>query len=158
MTMTLPVRRGRGALPVWDPFREIEDLRTRMEGLMRSTFPFSVAGPAEPGRAETWAPLSDIEETEDAYLVELEVPGVDKDEIIVEVSEGELDVHGEIREKERSGVVRKQTRHIGQFDYRTSLPPNSDTENISAELTNGVLTVRVPKGEQARPHRVEISG
>ncbi|MER6012491.1 Hsp20/alpha crystallin family protein [Streptomyces bluensis] len=156
--MTLPVRRGRGASPVWDPFREIEDLRTRMEQLMRSTFPFSGAGPAEPGAVQTWAPLSDVEETEDAYLVELELPGVDKDRITVEVSEGELDVHGEIEAREHAGVVRRQSRHIGEFDYRTSLPPNSDTEHISAELTNGVLSVRVPKAEQAKPHRIEISG
>jgi HSP20 family protein len=90
--------------------------------------------------------------------VELELPGVDKDQITVEVAEGELDIHGEIKEKERSGVVRRQTRHIGQFDYRTSLPSNSDTEHVSAELANGVLTVRVPKAEKGKPQRIEISG
>ncbi|WP_346656974.1 Hsp20/alpha crystallin family protein [Streptomyces sp. F001] len=81
-----------------------------------------------------------------------------KDQITVEVTDVELDVHGEIKEKERSGVVRRHTHHIGQFDYRTNLPPNSDTEHISAELTNGVLTVRVPKTEKAKPHRIEITG
>ena len=54
-------------------------------------------------------------------------------------------------------MVRRHTRHIGQFDYRTSLPPDSDIEHISAELTHGVLTVRVPKAEQAKPHRIEIA-
>ncbi|KUL22196.1 Hsp20/alpha crystallin family protein [Streptomyces regalis] len=156
--MTLPVRRGRGALPMWDPFREIEDLRTRMDQLMRSTFPFPGAGFLEAGKAEMWAPLADVEDTEDAYLVELELPGVEKDQLTVEVAEGELDVHGEIKEKERTGVVRHHARHIGQFDFRTSLPSNCDTEHISADLTNGVLTVRVPKAERARPQRIEISG
>ncbi|MCD9876351.1 Hsp20/alpha crystallin family protein [Streptomyces guryensis] len=152
--MTLPVRHGRGAFPVWDPFRELEELHTRMDRLMQSAFP----GGGEPGVAGVWAPLADIEDTEDAYLVELELPGVDKDQITVEVSQSEIDVHGEIKEKERAGVVRRQARHIGQFDYRTSLPPNSDTEHISADLTNGVLTVRVPKAEKAKPRRVEITG
>lgn len=102
--MTQPVRRGRSAHPVWDPFREIEDLRTRMDRLMHATFP--VAGFPEFDTAEVWAPLADVEDTEDAYLVELELPGVEKDQITVEVGESELDVHGEIKEKERTGVVR----------------------------------------------------
>lgn len=121
---------------------------------MRSTFP--IAG--EFGAVEAWSPLADIEDTEDAYLVELELPGVGKDQITVEVTDSELDVHGEIKAKERTGVVWRHTRHISQFDYRTSPPPNSDTEHISAELTNGVLIVRVPKAEKARSHRIEITG
>jgi HSP20 family protein len=125
-----------------------------MDRLMQSAFP----GGGELGAAGAWAPLADVEDTEDAYLVELDLPGVDKDQITVEVTESELDVHGEIKEKERAGVVRRQTRRIGQFDYRTSLPPNSDTEHVSAELTNGVLSVRVPKAEKDKPHRIEISG
>lgn len=152
--MTLPVRRSRGAVPVWDPFREREDLHSRMDRLLQSAFP----GVGEFGTTEAWAPLADVEDTEDAYLVELELPGVSKDQITVEIADGELDVHGEIKEKERTGVVRRHARHIGQLDYRTSLPPNSDTEHISADLTNGVLTVRVPKAEKAKPHRIEISG
>ena len=152
--MTLPVRRGRGTFPAWDPFRELEELHSRMDRLMQSAFP----GGGEPGTARAWAPPADIEDTEDAYLVELELPGVEKDQITVEIAEGELSVHGEIKERERTGVVRRQTRHIGQFDYRTSLPPNADTEHVSAELTNGVLTVRVPKAEKGKPHRIEIGG
>ncbi|KUO06260.1 Hsp20/alpha crystallin family protein [Streptomyces caeruleatus] len=154
--MTHPVRRSTGAHPAWDPFREIEDLRTRMDRLMHATFP--ITGFPEFDTAEAWAPLTDVEDREDAYLVELELPGVDKDQITVEVVEGELDVHGEIKERERTGVVRRHTRRIGQFDYRATLPPNADTEHVSADLTNGVLTVRVPKTERGKSQRVEITG
>ncbi|MCK8437249.1 Hsp20/alpha crystallin family protein [Streptomyces sp. D2-8] len=152
--MTQPARRSRGSLPVWDPFRELEELHTRMDRLMQSAFP---AG-AELGGAGVWAPLADIEDTEDAYLVELDLPGVAKDDITVEVTDSEIDVHGEIKEKERAGVVRRRSRHVGAFDYRTSLPPNTDTAHVSAELTNGVLTVRVPKAEKGTAQRIEISG
>ncbi|MET7687737.1 Hsp20/alpha crystallin family protein [Streptomyces sp. NPDC005483] len=94
--------------------------------------------------------------------MELELPGVAKDQITVEVAEGELDIHSEIREKEHTGTVRRQTPRIGQFDYRTILPPNSDTEHISADLNNGVLTVKVPKTEKGkasahRDHRLSRS-
>ncbi|MDT0396625.1 MULTISPECIES: Hsp20/alpha crystallin family protein [Streptomyces] len=155
--MTLPVHRNRGQVSGWDPFRELEELRTRMDQLMHSTFPFPGSGFAQ-AEAGAWAPLADVEDTEDAYLMELEVPGVDKDRITVEVGDGELDIHGEIEEKERTGVLRRQARHAGEFGYRTSLPANADTESITAELANGVLTVRVPKAEKAKQHRIEITG
>ncbi|WP_328336346.1 Hsp20/alpha crystallin family protein [Streptomyces violaceus] len=83
---------------------------------------------------------------------------MEKEQITVEVDEGELDIHGDIKEKEHTGVVRRHTRRIGQFDYRTTLPPNSDTEHVSADLTDGILTVRVPKTEKGKAHRIEITG
>ncbi|OSP33703.1 MULTISPECIES: Hsp20/alpha crystallin family protein [unclassified Streptomyces] len=152
--MTHPVRHGRGGLSA--TLHELDDLRARMDQLMHAVFP--IGGYPESGTGEPWAPLADIVDTEDAYLVELELPGVDKDQITVEVAEGELDIHGEIKEKEHTGVVRRHARRMGRFDYRTTLPPNSDTEHVSADLTSGVLTVRVPKTETGRGHRIEITG
>ncbi|MFG2512261.1 Hsp20/alpha crystallin family protein [Streptomyces sp. NPDC048584] len=102
--------------------------------------------------------MADVEDTEDAYLMELEVPGVDKDRITVEVRDGEHGIHGEIKEKERTAVLRGQARRVGEFDHRTSLPPNVGTGSITAELADGVLTVRVPKAGRAEPHRIEITG
>lgn len=152
--MTHPARHSTTASPV--ALRELDDLRARVDQLMHAAF----AGGGWPtfGGSEPWAPAADIEDAEDAYLVELELPGMDKEQITVEVSDGELDVHGEVRQKERTGAVRRHTRRIGQFDYRTTLPPNADAEHISAELNNGVLTVRVPKTEKGKARRVEITG
>ncbi|GAA2676032.1 Hsp20/alpha crystallin family protein [Streptomyces aculeolatus] len=152
--MTKPARRSSGALQTWDPFREMQDLHTRLDRLVQSAVP-AVPGSGAPG---AWAPLADIEDTEDAYLMEFEIPGVDKDDIAVEITDSEISVHGEIQEKERTGVVRRRARHVGEFDYRASLPSNSDTGHVSAELANGVLTVRVPKAEKAEPRRIEIEG
>ncbi|MBT2493237.1 Hsp20/alpha crystallin family protein [Streptomyces sp. ISL-96] len=104
-----------------------------------------------------WEPAGDIEETDDAYVLELDLPGLRKDQVSVEVLDSELAVHGEVKEKERTGVVRRQTRRVGQFDYRMSLPADADAERISAELTNGVLTVHVPRAEKAKPRRIEIT-
>ncbi|GAA0630814.1 Hsp20/alpha crystallin family protein [Streptomyces thermocarboxydovorans] len=154
--MTQPTQHN--ALTVWNPLRELEDLQARMDHLLRTTFPFPGAGFPENGGTDAWIPAADVEETEDAYLVELELPGVKKDQITVEVSEGELAIHGEIKEKERTGVIRRNTRRIGRFDYRMALPSNVDTEHIGAELTEGILTVRVPKAEKSKPQRIEIRG
>ncbi|KOT42660.1 heat-shock protein Hsp20 [Streptomyces caelestis] len=152
--MTHPVRHSRSGLPA--ALHELDDLRTRMDQLMHAVFP--IGGPLEFGAGEPWAPLADVVDAEDAYLVELDLPGVDKDQVTVEVAEGELGIHGEIEEKEHAGVVRRHSRRTGRFDYRTTLPPNSDTEHVSADLTSGVLTVRVPKTETGKAHRVEITG
>jgi HSP20 family protein len=90
--------------------------------------------------------------------VELELPGMVKDQITVEVAEGEFDVHGEVKQREHTGAVRRHTRRVGQFDYRTTLPPTSGIEHISADLANGVLTVRDPKTEQGKAQCIEITG
>lgn len=67
-------------------------------------------------------------------------------------------MHGEIEEKERTGVLRHRTRRTGRFDCRVTLPQDTDEEHISAELADGVLTVTVPKAQKAKPRRIEITG
>ncbi|MGV9531610.1 Hsp20/alpha crystallin family protein [Streptomyces cellulosae] len=154
--MTQPVRRDRGQISGWAPLRELEELQARMDQLMQSTFPFPTRPLSEIGE-DPWAPLADVEDTEDAYVMELELPGVKKDDVTVEVTDGELDIHGEVKDKERKGVLRRQTRRIGRFSYRTTLPQNADTDKITADLAHGILTVRVPKAASAMPRRIEIS-
>ncbi|WP_251016603.1 Hsp20/alpha crystallin family protein [Streptomyces sp. ISL-99] len=85
------------------------------------------------------------------------MPGAKKDDITVELNAGELSVHGEIKEKERTGVLRSRTRRTGQFDYRVPLPQDTDEEHVTAELADGVLTVKVPKAQKTKPRRIEIT-
>ncbi len=92
-----------------------------MDQLMQSTFPFPTRPLSEIGE-DPWAPLADVEDTEDAYVMELELPGAKKDDVTVEVTDGELDIHGEVKDKERKGVLRRQTRRIGRFSYRDPPP------------------------------------
>lgn len=148
--MMLPVRRE-SSTARWDLLREFQDLSERMGRLWASAVP----GGGGLGPDVPWEPAGDIEETDDAYVLELDLPGLRKDHVSVEVLDSELAVHGEVKEKERTGVIRRQTRKVGQFDYRMSLP--ADAERISAELADGVLTVRVPRAEKAKPRRIEIT-
>jgi HSP20 family protein len=69
----------------------------------------------------------------------------------------ELTVTGEVKERERAGLLRSRTRRIGEFEYRVTLPNDVDAEKIDASLTEGVLTVRVPKSKRAKPRRIEIT-
>jgi len=150
--MPLPVRR-RGSAPQarqpWDPFRELADLQERMNQLWES------AWGGDPADA-VWSPLVDIEETEDAWLVEADLPGVRKEDIKIELSDSELEISGEVRERERKGVLRRRTRRTGRFEYRVTLPGDFDADKVEASLNQGVLTVRIPKPERSRPRRIEI--
>jgi HSP20 family protein len=119
-----------------------------MGRLVQSTFSQSDGG--------AWMPLADLEETEDAWIVEADLPGVDRKDVNVEFRDSELLITGEVMEKEHTGVVRRRARKRGQFEYRVTLPGDVNAEQIEANLHNGVLTVRVPKSEAAKPRRIEV--
>jgi HSP20 family protein len=151
--MTLPVVRNSQPAARWDPFAEFENLYDRMGQLMGSVS----GGPVRQLAALPWSPLADVSETDDAYLIEADLPGVRQDQVSVEVSGGDLVISGEITSRERAGVLRRATRRQGRFEYRTMLPADADPEQVSASLADGVLTVRVAKAETARPRRIEIT-
>jgi HSP20 family protein len=146
--MTLPVRRRETASPAWEPWRELEDLYDRMGRLVRASFgDLGAAG---------WSPGLDLEETDDAYVAELELPGVKKDDLDVEVAGNQVRVHGEVKERQRTGLLHRQTRRMGVFDYAFTVPGEVDAERIEASLADGVLTIRAPKVEAAKPRRIQI--
>ena len=151
--MALPATRNDTAphtRDLWDPFPEFSDLRRQMNELLDS---LSSTRPAGDG---AWSPLVDIEETDDAWTVEAELPGVKKDNIQIDASDSELVITGKIKEREQKGALRRRTRRTGRFEYRVTLPGDVDKDNIDASLTDGVLTVRIPKPERAKARQVEI--
>jgi HSP20 family protein len=139
--MALPAVRSYNSLGRWDPFREFEDLFTQLGRYSQ----------------DTWAPLADVTETENGYLVELDVPGVKREDITVDLNGTDLSVTGELKERERTGLFRHRTRRTGKFSYRLTLPRNLDSEKVEAKLADGVLTVEVPKKDAAKPRRIEIT-
>lgn len=140
-----PVRR-------FEPFQELEDLQNQMGQLIESVL--TPARVTDGGAA--WSPFVDIEETEDAWIVEAELPGVDRKDVAVELRDSELEISGDIKERERKDVIRRQTRRTGRYEYRVALPGQADADRIDASLHDGVLMVRVPKTEKTRPRRIEV--
>ncbi|WP_446465975.1 Hsp20/alpha crystallin family protein [Streptomyces sp. BRA346] len=154
----MPVRRHRGAGPLerprgWsrNPLAEFDELLSQMGGLLEST-----VGAAPPALT-AWVPAADVTEADDAYRVEVDLPGVRRADVDVEVSGQELTVSGEIGEREREGVLRRSTRRTGRFEYRMLLPAEVNTEAVRAEMADGVLTITVPKAEAVKPRHVEIT-
>jgi HSP20 family protein len=102
------------------------------------------------------APLADVEESDDAYTIDVELPGVRKDDISLEVGEGRLTVTGERHERQRVGLLRHRTRTTGRFRLAVTLPLEVDGNGVTATLDHGVLTVTVPKAERSRRRRIPI--
>jgi HSP20 family protein len=151
--MAVTERRSTATPQRWEPLQDFEQVAERMQRLLDQTF----GGEALPiAAAATWTPPVDIEETDDAYIVEAEVPGIKKKDVNIELVGNELTISGEIKEKERVGLVRRRTRRTGAFEYRVSFPNPVDGQNIDAKLDDGVLTVRVPKAEREQRRKIEI--
>jgi HSP20 family protein len=146
--MALPVLRSSDTVSRWDPFREFEDLRGGLDAWLQSAF----RGVA------VWSPAADVSETADAYLLADDLPGLEREDVTVELVDTTLVITGELKEREQTGWFRSRTRRRGRFEYRTTLPHEIDAERIEANLGNGVLTVRMPKSEAVKPRRIEITG
>jgi HSP20 family protein len=146
--MTLPVRSPSRSAARWDPLRELDELYERVNTLWQSGLS---------GALDQWSPLADVEETDDAYTVEIDLPGVAREDVDIQLDDRRLTVSGDIEEKERKGILHRRTRRVGRFHYSVTLPGDVDADDVSAQLHDGVLTVRVPKSAQAKPRRIPIS-
>jgi HSP20 family protein len=155
MSQTLPERRTTTQPERWEPLSEIDQVTDRMRRLLEQTFgSFGWTSPLI--ERAGWSPPVDLEETDDAYVVEAELPGVKREDVNIELVGNELAITGEVREQERTGTLRRKTRRTGRFDYRLSLPSHVDPEKVDASLSEGVLKVKVPKSERAQRRRIEI--
>jgi HSP20 family protein len=150
---SLPVRRSGRNLTIVNPTREFEDIYDRMGQLMNVAFGVT---PAE--LIDTpWSPLADLSETDDAYVVQVDLPGVHKDQVQVQLQDRELIITGEVSESQR-GRRHRSSRRTGRFEFRTYLPGEVKADAVTARLSDGVLTVTVPKSEAAKPRKIEITG
>jgi HSP20 family protein len=156
MVVALPVRRGNDRRPhtaetgSWEPLAERERLSRQLAAQLDSWRQLpSVLGDA-------FVPLADVEETAEAYLVEIELPGVKKPDLDIEIAGRRMVVAGERKERQRRGILRTRERTVGRFQYEVTFPGDVDESNIEANLDEGVLSVRVPKPERDRPRRIEV--
>ena len=156
MSQLLPERRRTGAPERWEPFQEFEQVTERMRRMLEETFGGFGRWPSLLPETAGWSPLVDLEEHDDVYVLEAELPGVKREDVDIELVGNELAITGEVKEKERTGVVRRRTRHTGRFDYRITLHEKVEAEQIEASLAEGVLTVRVPKSERAQRKRIAV--
>ncbi len=108
--------------------------------------------------ARTFVPTADIFETEPALTLVLEMPGVDKSHVDVSIEDGVLTVQGRLDFSKYEGLQPVYTEYnIGHYRRSFSLSNKIDQNKISAEMADGVLTLVLPKAEQAKARRISIS-
>lgn len=140
-------------LEPWKPFREAISLRDAMDRLFEDSF----ITPAKGGGM----PRIDVRDMKDSVVVKAELPGVNEEDINVEILDNVMTVSGERKEEkeekeEEKGYYYKES-HTGQFSRSFTLPSEVVAEKASAEMKNGVLTITVPKIEPKKAQKIEIA-
>jgi HSP20 family protein len=140
-----------------DPLKELLDLQERMNRLFDETLGRERL--AEPSLVQgVWLPAADVFETSEAYLVEIELPGVDKDGIEIQALGDELVVRGERRacHPSRPEVYHRLERRDGPFARGFRFPEEVDPDRVQAEFSDGLLRLSVPKAQPSHGSRVRV--
>jgi len=138
------------------PSEHLSQLREEIDRLFETPFAdFSRMGEFFNG----WAPALDLSEDKDNLVATVEIPGLSKENLDVSVHEGVLNVSGErVKANEReTGEAHRQERVYGRFHRSISLPKPVKVDSIKATYRDGILTVTMPKTEQAKPRQIEVS-
>ena len=141
----------------WDPFREMVSLREAMDQMMES----AVVRPRFGWLREIdWDLALDVAEDDEQFEVKASIPGVNPDDIEVTYESNVLTIKGESKEenevKERNYHMRE--RRYGSFSRSVSLPTSVDPDKIEATYDKGVLTLHLPKVEEAKPRKIKVLG
>lgn len=116
---------------------------------------FDAALHGVPATWQQFSPAADVRETADAYLLEIDIPGLSEKDVEVVLENDELTLRGERKAAEGASYSRRE-RAAGHFERSFRLADDVDTKRIEASAKNGVLTVRLPKAEQAKPRAIAV--
>jgi len=143
-------------MQIWNPFEEFENLLER----------YNKSGGKNLGKQYStdlsfadWAPSVDIEEAEDQYVIKADLPGVDKKDIDVKLENGVLSIRGEKQTETETGKGTKRhrtERFHGTFARSFTLPDAVKAEKVDASYKDGVLSLAIPKAEEAKPKSIDI--
>ncbi len=137
-----------------NPFRDPSGFQSELERVVRDVF----EGPRGPATAGAFAPALDVEETEDGFTLVIELPGVAAEDVDITLEENVLTISGErsfYADKEPEGF-RRVERSFGRFHRAVRLPDRVAADKVEANYTDGLLTITVPKAEEAKPRRIEV--
>ncbi len=136
----------------WEPFRDITEMRSEMSRLVNGLFEGGSRTP------QGWVPALDVWETETDVVYAFDLPGLAEDEISIEVADDTLTVTGERSRatEDRGDRFFRYERRYGSFSRAVGLPAGVDDSKVVATYKDGVLEVKAPKPEEARPRRIEL--
>lgn len=141
----------------WNPTREISQLQRNIDRMFEDML--SPIGEREgAGALSRFTPAVDVEETDSHFVLSMDLPGVKKGDINVEVVDNQLLVSGERKEEREE---KKKNRYLVERSYGTfrrafTLPTSVDSSKVEAQFEDGVLKIAIPKSEQAKPRQIRI--
>ena len=145
----------------WKPHTEINTLRDGMNQLFNEFMgPWHSRLDKEDTREMVFHPPVDIKENMDSYQVTMEVPGVNKEDISIEMKDSVLSISGkrEISSEEKDETYHRIERYYGSFCRSFTIPTPVDEKKIDAAYKDGILTISIPKKEEAKPKKIVIKG
>ena len=150
------VKWQRPTLSTWPSFGRLSDLRDEIDRLFESPL-------SELTRTSQllsgWTPALDVYENKDNFVVKAELPGMKKEDIEVSLHDGSLSISGERKteSKHEEGEVYRAERFFGRFQRTVTLPTAVAADKVKAAYNDGVLTITLPKTEEAKPKKIDVS-
>jgi HSP20 family protein len=144
-------------LPTWNvrrPFQELERMRQQMDNFLSN-----VSGSGLPSLHAGVFPSINLTEDQDHYYVRAELPGISADDLDIQATGNNLSISGERKIEAEKDSVRyhRKEREAGKFSRAIGLPGDIDASGVNASLDNGILRVRLPKAEKAKPKQITIN-
>ncbi len=142
----------------WEPFRDLVTTQDRFNRMFNDTFS-GVFGEGEDLGSRTWAPPVDIFETDHDVVIKAELPSVDPKDVQVRVEDGTLYLKGErkLQNEVKEENYHRVERAYGSFTRSFALPSSVSADKAKAEYKDGVLTLTMPKREEAKPKTIQIN-
>lgn len=150
------IRMQKPVLDPWSNFGRLADMRDELNSL----FGLPLAGLAHASRLlSDWAPALDVYEDKDNFVVKAELPGMKKEDIDVTFQDGALSISGERKSETKSeeAEVYRAERYVGRFQRSVALPGAVAADKVKAQYKDGILTVTLPKTEEAKPKQINVS-
>lgn len=145
------------------PMVRFYDVQREMNRFLDSFFPTTRRRNDEDGsESAVWRPVVDVHEDESGFVIDVELPGLTKEDVKINLQDGTLTVAGErsytyeAKEGERQPNAHRIERFYGKFLRSFTFPAAINAEGVSARFENGILTVHVPKAEELKPKQIEI--
>jgi len=149
-------RRYKMTLTKWKPFDDLLSLHNQIHRFFDEDY--YKEGDKPRNAMSTWYPIADIFEDKEGYVFKLEVPGLNKEEIDIEICDNTLSIKGE--KKEEKEVSRENFHRIerftGKFNRSFTLPKDVDSGKINAAMKDGILELRIPKTEEKKAKMIPI--
>lgn len=142
----------RSPLNAWSGVGRLQDLQDEVERLFN--FPSFTANASVP-----WVPALDVLEEKDNYVVQVELPGINKEDVKLSLEQGTLTITGERKAetKNETATAYHLERFQGRFQRTINLPESIAADKVKAQYKDGVLTVTLPKREEAKPRQIDIA-